>query len=181
MVRRTKEKAGFELERFVPYLLNRVGMRIAMEFAREIWPEQMTYSGWRVVFTLAHTGPRHMVELAALANFEISTLSRVVAGLERERLVKRVAGEAGARNRRIALTARGGRVVQKLSPIALRHEAAALNDFSAVEREQLIFLLGKLHHNLERHYVDESDGLASAQKLGSNVGTIRGRPGRLGL
>src|ERR1035438_9237722 len=50
--------------------------------AREIWPQQVKYSSWRVLFTLAHCGPRYMVELATLANFEISTLSRVVAGLE---------------------------------------------------------------------------------------------------
>jgi DNA-binding MarR family transcriptional regulator len=152
MTARRKTRAAFDLERFVPYLLNRVGIRIAMEFAREIWPDQLTYSGWRVLFTLAHVGPRPMVELAAQANFEISTLSRVVAGLEREGLVKRVTGEAGARNRRIALTARGEKVVEKLSPMALRHEAAALGDFSAAEHQQLIDLLCKLHHNLEKYY-----------------------------
>ncbi len=163
MAARRRTKPTFDLERFIPYLLNRAGIRIAMEFAREIWPEQVKYSGWRVLFTLAHVGPRHMVELAALANFEISTLSRVVAGLERERLVKRINGEVGARNRRIALTARGRRVVEKLSPIALRHEAAALIDFSVAEHKQLIFLLRKLHHNLERYYLKGGNGIAAAK------------------
>jgi DNA-binding MarR family transcriptional regulator len=149
-----RTKTAFDLERFIPYLLNRVGIRIAMEFAREIWPQQVKYSSWRVLFTLAHCGPRYMVELATLANFEISTLSRVVAGLERERLVKRVNGEVGARNRRVALTARGRKVVMKLSPIALRHEEAALKEFSVAEHKLLISLLGRLHQNLERYYAE---------------------------
>jgi DNA-binding MarR family transcriptional regulator len=154
MTRRRMTKAAFDLERFIPYLLNRVGIRIAMEFAREIWPQQVKYSSWRVLFTLAHVGPRYMVELASLANFEISTLSRVVAGLERQGLIKRVNGEVGARNRRVALTARGRKVVMKLSPIALSHEEAALKGFSVAEHKLLISLLGRLHQNLERFYAE---------------------------
>ena len=152
MAKRRTSKTEFDLERFVPYLLNRVGIRIAMEFAREIGPQQVKYSSWRVLFTLAHAGPQQMVELAALANFEISTLSRVVAGLEREGLLKRVNGEVGARNRGIALTTRGQRLVKKLSPIVFRHEAAALVGLSAAEQKKLISLLCKLHHNLDRFY-----------------------------
>jgi len=150
-----KTKSCFDLERFVPYLLNRVGIRIAIEFAREIAPYQIKYSGWRVLFTLAHVGPQQMVELAALANFEISTLSRVIAGLEREGLVKRINGEVGSRNRRIALTVRGEKIVKQLSPIIFEHEAAALNEFSAAEHKQLIALLAKLHHNLDRYYLQK--------------------------
>lgn len=154
MAKRKATKTGFDLERFVPYLLNRVGIRIAMEFAREISSYQIKYSGWRVLFTLAHVGPQQMVELAALANFEISTLSRVIAGLEREEFVKRVNGEVGSRSRRIMLTARGEKIVKQLSPIIFEHEAAALRGFSAKEHKQLIALLDKLHHNLDRHYLE---------------------------
>ena len=152
MAKRQTTKAGFDLERFVPYLLNRVGIRIAMEFAREIAPQLVKYSGWRVLFTLAHVGPQQMVELAALANFEISTLSRVIAGLEREGLIKRVNGQVGARNRRISLTPRGRKTVKQLSPIIFKHEAVALNGFTAAERKQLIGLLVKLHNNLDGYY-----------------------------
>ncbi len=136
-----------DLEAFVPYLLNRVGIRIAMSIAREFISEQVSYSSWRVLFTLAHVGPQQMIELADLANFEISTLSRVVAALERDGLVKRIRGEA--RNRGITLTARGSRLVERLSPIAFKYEAAALSDFTRSEREQLIAFLCRLHQNLE--------------------------------
>jgi MarR family transcriptional regulator, organic hydroperoxide resistance regulator len=152
MIKRRMTKSDFNLERFVPYLLNRVGIRIAMEFAREIAPSHVTYSSWRVILTLAHFGPQQMVDLAALANFEISTLSRVVAGLERAGLIKRINGEDGARNRRISLTSRGQKKVKQLEPTICRHESAALSGFSAAQHEQLIALLVKLHHNLELYY-----------------------------
>ena len=90
---------------------------------------------------------------AALANFEISTLSRVIAGLEREGLVKRINNAVGSRNRRIALTVRGEKIVAELSPILFEHEAAALHGFSAAEHKQLIALLAKLHQNLDRFYL----------------------------
>jgi DNA-binding MarR family transcriptional regulator len=151
MAARSKAKSGkgFELNTFIPYLLNRVGIRIAMEIARELLPEQITYSSWRVLFTLAYVGPRQMVELAALANFEISTLSRVVAGLERDGLLKRVDGDA--RNRGITLTQRGTKLIERLSPIAFKYEAVALNDFTPAEQEQLVAFLSRLNQNLEDH------------------------------
>jgi DNA-binding MarR family transcriptional regulator len=149
---KAKIKKAFDLEAFVPYLLNRVGIRIAMEIARELLREQISYSSWRVLFTLAYVGPQQMIELASLANFEISTLSRVVTGLERDRLLKRVDGEA--RNRGVALTIRGAKLVERLRPIALKYEAAALSDFTPAERQTLIALLCRLHQNLERHHND---------------------------
>jgi MarR family transcriptional regulator, organic hydroperoxide resistance regulator len=147
---KAKSEDALELNTFVPYLLNRVGIRIAMEIARELLPEQISYSSWRVLFTLAYVGSQQMVELAALANFEISTLSRVVAGLERDGLLKRVDGES--RNRGIALTPRGAKLIERLSPIALKYEAAALSDFTPAERQQLIALLCRLHQNLENQF-----------------------------
>jgi DNA-binding MarR family transcriptional regulator len=167
---KAKNKQAFDLEAFVPYLLNRVGIRIAMEIAREFIPEQVSYSSWRVLFTLAHVGPRQMIELAVLANFEISTLSRVIAALERNGLVKRIEGEA--RNRGITLTARGSKLVERLGPIAFKYEAAALSDFTRAEREQLIALLCRLHRNLERHVNERDDALRPllrARKVASAV------------
>jgi DNA-binding MarR family transcriptional regulator len=152
MARRKTGKAAFDLEKFIPYLLNRVGIRIAMEFSRELGPQRLKYSSWRVLFTLAHTGPRYLVELAASANFDISTLSRVVAALGREGLIKRVNGDVGARNRRITLSARGQRIVAKFTPAMLSHEAAALEGFSPAEQRQLVSMLGRLHQNIERFY-----------------------------
>ena len=79
----------------------------------------------------------------------------MVAALERDGLVKRIRGEA--RNRGITLTARGSRLVERLSPIAFKYEAAALNDFTRSEREQLIAFLCRLNQNLERRINEHDD------------------------
>lgn len=155
MTKRENSKTEVNLEEFIPYLLNRVGIRIAMEFSREIASSQIKYSGWRVLFTLAYVGPRYLVELANLANFDISTLSRVVAGLERAHLIKRVNGDVGARNRRVTLTARGQKIVTDFTPIILEHEAAALKGFRPSERKQLVEFLNRMHRNIEQHYATE--------------------------
>lgn len=152
--KRRTYKSAFDLERFLPYLLNRVGIRIAIEFAREIKPQQVKYSSWRVLFTLMHLGPQQIVDLAALANFEISTLSRVIVGLEHNGLVERVDSDAGARNPGVGLTKRGEDLIKQLSPTLLKHERAALRGFSAAEHKQLIALLARLHQNLNRYYAE---------------------------
>lgn len=171
MTRRDRSKTEVSLDEFVPYLLNRVGIRIAMEFSREIAADQIKYSGWRVLFTLAHVGPRYLVELANLANFDISTLSRVVAGLEGARLIKRVNGDVGARNRRVTLTARGQKIVTAFTPTILEHEAAALKGFRSSERKQLVKLLNRMRRNLESYYAakDSADPRLDGRVRGSRL------------
>src|SRR5215470_8556430 len=62
---------------------------------------------------LVFGGPKTLKELAAAEQVKAPTMSRIVAGLERSRLVEVSEDSADARRMRIAPTAKGTRLLQK--------------------------------------------------------------------
>jgi len=62
---------------------------------------------------LVFGGPKTLKELAAAEQVKAPTMSRIVAGLERSRLVEITEDSADARRMRIAPTAKGTRLLQK--------------------------------------------------------------------
>jgi DNA-binding MarR family transcriptional regulator len=133
----------------IPYLLNSAGGLHAIALSRSLRSAGVRYTAWRVLHTLWNRGPLELSEIALLANFELSTLSRVVDGLEEQGLVARLppGGGRGVR-RRIKLSAQGRRTIRRLLPLAERCEQQLLAGLSAGEVAQLRHLLGRLRTNM---------------------------------
>lgn len=142
-------KCSFDLEQYVPYLLNRVGMQIAFDVSRDIRHFRIKYSHLRVMLALFHHGPLRISDVATLTIFELSTLSRVVADLEKKGLISRLKKHGKGRIRQISLAPKGEELVKRLLPIAQAHEASSTQGLSAGERALLIELLHRMRQNLE--------------------------------
>ncbi len=136
------------LGRYLPYLLNRAGARLAVSFSAEIRPLGATLQAWRVLAALRERDGQRMGELAAATSIELSTLSRVVDGMERDGLLARRAGRADARIVKVHVTAAGRRLTRRLLPVAARYEAVALAGFSAGEARMLKAALQRVYDNL---------------------------------
>ena len=75
----------------LPYLLARLGVRMGELFARELKRDALTLPMYRVLAFLAEeNGVRRLGDLADLTVMEMSTLSRLVATMQRDGLVTRV-------------------------------------------------------------------------------------------
>ena len=67
----------FELARYLPYLINRTGAKLALAFGRELVRFGVTLQEWRVLAALAaHDGQRRS-DLATLTSIVCKTRSRV--------------------------------------------------------------------------------------------------------
>jgi DNA-binding MarR family transcriptional regulator len=143
----TAGSSASALDHYVPYLLNHVGGRIAMGVARDIRAHGISFTMWRVLHTLWHTGPLKLVQLAAKANFDLSTLSRVVSELETRGLLARGAGRGVS----ASLTPAGAALVETLLPLAHESEEKALSVLSPGERAILVELLHKLDRAVRGH------------------------------
>ncbi|HZB91253.1 MAG TPA: MarR family transcriptional regulator [Stellaceae bacterium] len=139
----------FELGQYLPYLINRAGVRLAVSFARDIAPTGVALQEWRVLAALAAAGELRLSDLADLTSIDLSTLSRLVARMARQGLVARVNGSEDRRERRVALTAQGRRRMRAIIPTARRYERLALAGFSAAEARALKRLLGRVYANLD--------------------------------
>jgi MarR family transcriptional regulator, organic hydroperoxide resistance regulator len=139
--------ASFDLQAFVPYLLNRAVVRIVEAFGEELKRHDLTVPMWRVLAALWHDGPSGLSELADLTAIEISTLSRLVTTLQRKELVSRVRSDADARAVRLDLTEQGRALTATVIPLALECERRTLIGLSEDEVSFLRRLLHRVYKN----------------------------------
>jgi DNA-binding MarR family transcriptional regulator len=135
------------LETYLPYLLNRAGVRIADAFSKDIRPLGATLQMWRVLAALRELNGSRMGDLSEKTSIEVSTLTRLVDSMEKKKLVARRADPADARAIVLHATAAGRSLTQRILPIAGRYEKVALQGFGVGEAERLKAALRRLYAN----------------------------------
>lgn len=137
------------LDSYLPYLLNRAGARIAAAFSEEVRPLGATLQMWRVLAALREREGRRMGDLSETTSIEVSTLTRLVDGMEKKGLVARRRDAVDARVVMLHPTPAGRRLTRRLLPIAERYEAVALAGFGAGEADALKGALRRLYANMD--------------------------------
>jgi len=137
----------FDLARFLPYHINRTGVRLATAFGEELARYDLTVPMWRVLAALWHGGEQKAGDLMVETSIEQSTLSRLLAAMERKGVLTRRRSEADARTIVVALTTEGRSLTRELIPYALRNERIALRGFSPQEINQLLAMLTRIYDN----------------------------------
>ncbi len=140
----------FDLGLYLPYLINRAGVRLAVNFARGLKPHRVAVQEWRVLAALAAHGPQRLSDLAALTSIDLSTLSRLVGRMDRAGLADRGRVTGDRREILVSLTAKGKRTTQRIVPMARRYENMALEGFSPSEALALRRMLVRVYSNLDR-------------------------------
>lgn len=139
-----------DLENYLPYLLNRAGVRVAMKFTQDMRPQNITVQEWRVLASLNFNGPQRMSALADHISIDRTTLSRLVSRMEDAGLVSRSRTEDDGREVHIALTKKGAKVAEGIVPLARRYEEIALEGFSPEEAAALRDMLRRVFGNFEK-------------------------------
>jgi MarR family transcriptional regulator, organic hydroperoxide resistance regulator len=133
----------------LPYLLTRVGVRMGELFARELRDHGMTLPGYRVLAALTERSDQRLGDLAAMTSVEISTLSRLVGGLQRRDLLTRTRPEGDQRSVRIRLSPAGTALARRLMPRAAHFERVAVGELDAAAEAALKSRLKVIYANLD--------------------------------
>lgn len=128
---------NYKLTNSFPYLLNRVGVRIAELFDERIAMYGVTMPMYRVLAALRERPDQRLSDLSNMTTIEISTLSRLVGTMKRKGFVSRRRPEDNGRTVAINLTAKGRRLVDELIPIVVHFEEVAVRNRSAAEIQWL--------------------------------------------
>jgi DNA-binding MarR family transcriptional regulator len=147
--RLAEKPPAFELGRFLPYLINRAGARLAVAFSAEIARYGIGLQEWRVLGALQAKGPCRLGDLAALTSIEISTLSRLVGRMTQARLVGRAREDGDRRAVRLQLSPQGRTVVAQIVPLAQDYERLALAGFTPAQANRLRQMLSRVYFNLD--------------------------------
>lgn len=153
----------FDLTRYLPYLVNRTGVRIATAFGDVLRAHGITLPMWRVLAALDHADGQRISDLAALTSIDVSTLSRILDAMQEKGLVERRRGIGGdARVVSVYETAAGHGLTGKLIPFARHYEEVALRDFTPEETEALKAMLVRVYANIAALEDEADDGKTKA-------------------
>jgi len=113
-----------ELERFLPYRLNRLAEAVSRDFART-YRERLglTRPEWRLLATLGQFGTMTATEVGAHSAMHKTKVSRAVAALEKRGWLARATDTDDRRIERLTLTSRGAATYRDMVPVAKAFEA----------------------------------------------------------
>jgi DNA-binding MarR family transcriptional regulator len=153
-------KNSFALANFVPYLLNRAGVKIGLAFTRDIEPSGVTLPMWRVMIALWKNGDQRLGDIAERTSIDISTLSRLLGTLHRKRFIVRRRSGTDGRALSVSLTEKGRAMTERILPIASHYEDVAIQGINQSDVQRLKKILIKVFSNI--HVFDEE--FAARQK-----------------
>lgn len=135
----------FNLEQFLPYLLNQAAEVSSLSF-QQVYKGRygMLRTEWRVLFHLGLYGRMTASEIGARAKTHKTKISRAVHQLVTRRFVKRERDENDRRVEHLTLTPAGQAAYVELSGIAQQYEAALVTSLTAEETKVLRRALVKL-------------------------------------
>lgn len=138
----------FDLERYLPYLINRVGVAAVEAFEGTLKRHGLTIAMWRILAVLLHHGPQRITDIAPETTLALSQVSRLVTALQTKGLVSRAKDHTDGRANRIGLTARGTRITTQLLAPALELERTLVAGLPGEAVAELKRTLRRVHENV---------------------------------
>jgi DNA-binding MarR family transcriptional regulator len=137
-----------DLDAAVPYLVARAGIRMGQAFSKQLKAFNLNLTEWRVCAALHHKAHQRLSDLALRTSVEITTLSRVVDGLVRRKLLMRERDGEDARALALSLTRAGVQLTQRVIPMAQLYERVALAGIPKNQVDVLKDMLRQLYDNM---------------------------------
>jgi DNA-binding MarR family transcriptional regulator len=145
------EKDDFDLQEFLPYLLNQAAEESSLAF-QQVYKRRygMLRTEWRVLFHLGIYGELTAGEIAEQARIHKTKVSRAVARMEERRFLTRTRDANDRRREALRLTPQGEAAYRDLRAVARDYDAALLDGFSAQEAALLRQMLRRLARPQDR-------------------------------
>ena len=108
----------------------------------------ITVEQWQVLINLNNSNDQFHQQLAENTFKEKSTITRLLDGLEKKNLIKRVADKNDRRQKRIRITPEGKKLLKNLRPFALEVQSRALNEIDPEQLKICQDILLKIYSNV---------------------------------
>lgn len=125
----------FDLQDFLPYLLNQAADATSLDFQKYYKAKYgMLQTEWRVIFHLGHYGNLAAKDICGKARMHKTKVSRAVAALEQKRFLSRAVMPNDRRHEMLGLTQEGRVVYRDLSEEAQRFDLALMSKIPKADR-----------------------------------------------
>ncbi|WP_372617727.1 MarR family winged helix-turn-helix transcriptional regulator [Falsiroseomonas sp.] len=133
----------------LPFALNRLMAGWNARLSARLEAQGLSFPQWRVLMVAARApAALTIMELSARTLVPHSTLSRQVAAMERQGLVKRAPSQDDARAVRVVLTPRGRARYREALPLALEEVEAGLARLAPEEVSELRRIVARIADSL---------------------------------
>lgn len=129
---------------YLPALLARAAQLISAEFQATVEAHGLSELEWRILATLAGSGPLTVGSLAQKSVSKQPTVTRLLDRMEQQGHVERLADRSDRRITLVQMTRSGNRMMSALIREARDHEAAVLAPLGANRSQLLKELLRRL-------------------------------------
>jgi DNA-binding MarR family transcriptional regulator len=135
----------FDLENFLPYLLNQAAEATSHGF-EAIYRDRhgFTRTQWRVLANLGKFGAMTARDICAISHIEKTKVSRAVAALEQVEMLSRSPSERDRRAEVLSLTVKGRKVFAELGDLAVRFDRRLRSELGGEDAGRLDALLRRL-------------------------------------
>ena len=103
--------------------MNRADSLVIQLVSRDLAQHALTVPMWRVLAVPNQHGEQRLIDLADMTSVDVSTLSRIVSGMHKRKLVERRVGEASHREVVISMLPAGKKLLDWATPIAADWES----------------------------------------------------------
>jgi DNA-binding MarR family transcriptional regulator len=142
----------FELEKFLPYRLNRAAEFVGLRFAAHYKARYgMTRPEWRALAALGSSGRMTATAIGMHSSMHKTKVSRAVAALEQRRWLKRTVDEADRRLEHLELTSAGQQAYKELIELARQYQAELDTEIGGTGIEALAEGLAKVERIILRN------------------------------
>lgn len=141
----TDPNSGFDLESFLPYLLNQAAEATSHGF-QTVYRDRygFTRTQWRVLANLGKFGAMAARDICAISHIEKTKVSRAVAALEEAGMLSRAPSETDGRAEVLSLTRTGRAIFSELGSLAADFDRQLRETLGPDEAETLVTLLRRL-------------------------------------
>lgn len=129
----------------------------------------VTEQQWRILRSLAHSGPVEVSALATATFLLAPSLSRILPDLEARGFISRRQSETDLRRTIVDLESKGLRLIAAHAPDSEKIYADIAESFGHERLEQLFRLLGELEETLRGGSADEAVGDGIERKRGGTA------------
>jgi len=135
----------YSLSDSLPYLLNRLGVRLGNLFGQRIAPLGVTVSMHRVLATLLERSDLKLNELSSVTTIELSTMSRLIGKMVADGLVTRGRAPNDDRAVHINLTEQGRKIAEQTRELAEHYDIVAGGVLRPAELKELKRILVRMY------------------------------------
>ena len=147
----TEQTDGFDLEDFLPYLLNQAAEATSHGF-QAIYRDRhgFTRTQWRVMANLGKFGAMTARDICAISHIEKTKVSRAVAALEQAAMLSRTPSETDRRAEMLSLTPKGQTTFTELGQLAIGFDHQLRTALGTDDAERFASILRRLAQGAAR-------------------------------